>query len=49
MKEGGRYIDGTGSDEDKLLREFKREAVSFPVKAVRDFSEEMVFKPHLEG
>lgn len=49
MKEGGRYIDGTRSDEDKLLRVFKREAISFPVEAVRDFLEEMVFKPHLEG
>lgn len=48
MKEVGRYIDGTGSNEDKLLREFKREAISFSIKAVRDFLKEMVFKPHFE-
>lgn len=32
-----------------MPREFKREARSFPVQAVRDFLEGMVFKPHLEG
>lgn len=47
LKGEGGYVHSTGN-RDKPLREFKREARSFPVQAVRDFPEEMIFKPHLE-
>lgn len=35
--------------KDKLLYEFKREARALPVQDVKDFLEELVFKPELEG
>ena len=34
--------------KDKLLREFKRQASSFPVQVVRDLLETMVFKTYFE-
>lgn len=34
--------------KDKLLREFKRQASSFPVQVVRDLLETVVFKTYFE-
>lgn len=45
---GGDISIVQGVKKDKLLGQFQKEASSLPVQDVRDFLEELVFKPDLE-